>query len=726
MSARRADMISAELDEARASGASVTQQLEASQQRTAAYENKCRGLESRVAELQDIGLSAKAVRLENELERSKADARDGQLKAHDLRAELERERADRALDAAGYRRTKEDMEKVSLHLQDANNKLVDALASDDRQKRLVLDLRAQVAEHTSRCDDLETRAAAERHRAKQAMTEKSQHQERLSQLESDHVKLQRTLQDREDVLTGEQARWASEKESAGRRYTDLEEQLKAAVAEARERELLHGDARRATEARFQYKVESLDTQYVQLQKEYENMHGLLLRVQQENKDLTGRIDAQRIDAKDSAFHLSEALKASDERMHTAAVRSRAELTEANDRERTLQQRLVTMMDSFVNTQEAMQSQMDRLRKLTGHVSGDCELMRKQTEALRARCDTASESIAQPLAAFSNETKGTLLRLANRGVGLQNELEDARDQLVATSLQRDTEHGKCIMQAEEIDRLKYDMGQAAAQRAEEMNHTTERLRASGSELTTAQTLVVELEARVGQYIDQLTAANGQNAQLQEQCQQTREALRDAKDSHQREYDDIKRRLDQSDKVSREARAVQEEMGSELHSALRQLEMESQRNGAHAQERAELERAHADAETRIRRADQVHASKVKQLKDELHTLHEQLETTQQLYGKVRDGRDMLREELGEMKAEMTLYHKNVQAGIKVVEKGPMSGSPRGYGGSPSAGSSSSPKKGDDDDDSKVDSPNSGKSEDSFTIDDIRAEFEGFDGF
>ena len=105
-------------------------------------------------------------------------------------------------------------------------------------------------------------------------------------------------------------------------------------------------------------------------------------------------------------------------------------------------------------------------------------------------------------------------------------------------------------------------------------------------------------------------------------------------------------------------------------------------------------------------------------ELHTLHEQLETTQQLYGKVRDGRDMLREELGEMKAEMSLYHKSVQAGIKVVEKGPSSSS--------ASLSESRPARGDGEDDSKVDSPNSGKSEDSFTIDEIRAEFEGFDGF
>ena len=211
----------------------------------------------------------------------------------------------------------------------------------------------------------------------------------------------------------EQAKYANEKESARAQHDDLKAQLKAAVAEARERELLHGDARRSTEARFQYKIESLDAQYVQLQKEYENMHSLLLRVQKENKTLTERIDAQRNEAKDSASRLSEELKASDERLHTAAVKSRAELAEAKDRERALQERIVSMMRSFVNTQEAMQSQIDRLRKMTGHISGNCNSMRKQTDALRSRCETASEAITQPLAAFSNEMKGAFLRRKQR-------------------------------------------------------------------------------------------------------------------------------------------------------------------------------------------------------------------------------------------------------------------------------------------------------------------------
>merc|ERR1712185_15476 len=120
-------MIASEMDSSRASSSSLTQQLEASLHRIDAYEKKCRGLESRVADLQDVGLSAKAARLENEVERARTSARDDQLKVRDLRAELERERADRALDAAGHRRAREEMEQMSLRLQDANNKLVDVM-----------------------------------------------------------------------------------------------------------------------------------------------------------------------------------------------------------------------------------------------------------------------------------------------------------------------------------------------------------------------------------------------------------------------------------------------------------------------------------------------------------------------------------------------------------------------------------------------------------------------
>ena len=72
---------------------------------------------------------------------------------------------------------------------------------------------------------------------------------------------------------------------------------------------------------------------------------------------------------------------------------------------------------------------------------------------------------------------------------------------------------------------------------------------------------------------------------------------------------------------------------------------------------------------------------------------------------------------MKSELSLYHKNIQAGIS-VEKGPSS--LENYEGSNEGHNISTP------DDDKGDSPNSGGSNGSFSIDDIRAEFEGFDGF
>ena len=96
------------------------------------------------------------------------------------------------------------------------------------------------------------------------------------------------------------------------------------------------------------------------------------------------------------------------------------------------------------------------------------------------------------------------------------------------------------------------------------------------------------------------------------------------------------------------------------------------------------------------------------------HEQLETTQQLYGKVVEARDMMREENKELKAEMAAYHQNLQDNIKVD-----GASSTFTVSSPNV----SPAKGTESD-KKVDSPASGSGEDgSFSIEDIRAEFEGF---
>ena len=106
----------------------MSQQMDSLQKRNDDLHKKCRALETRVTELQDIGLSAKAARLENALERAKADLRDQSLRSQDLQAELERERADRSLDQAGHNRTREEMEKMSTRLKDAKSKLADVLA----------------------------------------------------------------------------------------------------------------------------------------------------------------------------------------------------------------------------------------------------------------------------------------------------------------------------------------------------------------------------------------------------------------------------------------------------------------------------------------------------------------------------------------------------------------------------------------------------------------------
>lgn len=618
MGARRVDMVEAELEEAHATDASLRNEIDVLKRKNSVLETKCNKLEDRLIDLQDIGLHQKAKRLESELARAKASMRDESLRCHDLEAELQRQKADRQLDSDQHQRALTEIETLTGELRATKNKLTDAMSSEYHHKTLIEDLRNQIVEHTSRADRFQT--AFEEEKQKTETSEHSQgiYKSQVAELETMNARLRQKLQEKDMKLAEQVASSTADKESAASRYKDLEGRLRTIVAEAREREIYQGDVKRATEARFQHKVESLDTQYVQLQNEYESMHELLLKVQNENTELTHRIDTIRKKYKEKEIEVSKAATACDERIYTEGVKYRAKIQKAEDRARDLQERLVGMMKSFVNAHEAMQSQLDRLRTMSGSVQEDCQSIRRETDAFHSKCMSASESITQPLIAYSSETKSIFLRLCNKAALLENNLEDSRDELVAAKLHIDTERGQLIMANESINHLKHEITGLQQARKDEEAHTAERLRASASECSTAQNLVEELETRVTKYIDQLTAANGQNAQLQKQCQELRNELQDAKDQHQNEYDAIKEMLETSEKSVRSARASQDELASELNSALRQLEMENQRAAEYQNEKSAMERVRLEADRRVQMSEQAYIHKIKGLKDELHAL------------------------------------------------------------------------------------------------------------
>ena len=150
MGSRRVDMIEAELEEARASDASLKSEIEVLKRKNRALNDKSNNLENRITDLQDVGLHQKVQRLEAELDRAKASIREETLKCHDLEAELQRQKADRQLESDQYQRGRSKIETLAGELRSTKNKLADMMSTEYHHQNMISDLRNQVAEQTSR------------------------------------------------------------------------------------------------------------------------------------------------------------------------------------------------------------------------------------------------------------------------------------------------------------------------------------------------------------------------------------------------------------------------------------------------------------------------------------------------------------------------------------------------------------------------------------------------
>jgi hypothetical protein len=94
----------------------------------------------------------------------------------------------------------------------------------------------------------------------------------------------------------------------------------------------------------------------------------------------------------------------------------------------LQERLVEFCESAVANHEAMQTQVDRLRVMCGHVQGDCDGLRLATKTTRSKIESVQQSLDQPIVHFSNECKHRMAKLVDDIQKCHAELEDAKDQV----------------------------------------------------------------------------------------------------------------------------------------------------------------------------------------------------------------------------------------------------------------------------------------------------------
>lgn len=428
VSDQRADLIENELEEFRMRNTDLENRYSRVEADNQSLNIEVKDLSQRLNEFNNSGLPAHLERVENELQETTAKLHQENVLRSDVENRLEREVADRANEQLKHQHTMNEMESLVKKMNAAHDKIAEMSSGEDRQRRIAEELRLQIQEQSSRIDELEGELQQEKYRVGQLTTENKNLHGQVTDATTEVSRIMQQNADREAQNAAENMRRTKEIESLQAYGQAKERELHTAIEEKRSLELMHVDEQRAIEAQHQHKLEAADTRYVQLQREYENMHKLLMRVQQENKSLTERLENQRKDSKDRMQQLTDALSAADERAHTMVVKHVAELNVSKDEIRTLQERLVEFCESALTNHEAMQTQVDRLRTMCGHVQGDCDILKQATYTTKSRVETVQQSLQQPIINFSNECKHRIGQLIQESERNRAELEDAKDQV----------------------------------------------------------------------------------------------------------------------------------------------------------------------------------------------------------------------------------------------------------------------------------------------------------
>jgi len=258
--------------------------------------NQVADLTQRLEEWQDSGLPVRLERLENDLHETNVKLSQENILRGDVEVRLQREITERATEQAGHTRAVHEAEALLSKLNATQDRVADIVAAEERQRRMNEDLKHQIQDYASRTDELEGATQSERYRANQLTDENQELRSQVHDLSAEVSRLRQQTKDHVVQSEAEMGQRMAEQE-AMQAYRDQKERERTSfVEEKRNMELAHSDEVRVLEAQSQYKLEQADTRYVQLQREYENMHELLMRVQQENKSLTSRLESQRGDA----------------------------------------------------------------------------------------------------------------------------------------------------------------------------------------------------------------------------------------------------------------------------------------------------------------------------------------------------------------------------------------------------------------------------------------------
>eukprot|EP00505_MAST-04D_sp_SCG-Rhode-Island_P002840 Stramenopile-MAST_4_protein_2840 len=496
-------------------------------------------------------------------------------------------------------------------------------------------------------------------REQDAYTQRDAWGNRCQQTEVSLTKLRQTFDDHQRNATAARQTYLNDRIAYENQLQSVRTEMQGAAQDAHDKSMAYSKNLKEAQDDYREKLSRMDDQYVSLQNEYTTLNKVLEKVQKDKSMKMEEFEEERRIFRDRLHEVSEMRQVEAEVSHENETRHKVERARLVDEIARMEEELLSVVNAYNIELGVVKGHVETLRRHSLDVQEELNSVQTKNKTMAQRMKLFHEQLWKPVETYAERLKTGLQKVQDENTSLKSRLEDAKDQLSTSLLQRDDEHGQLIMAQDAIGRLQHQLAATRSRLESEVGQVEDRCRKAEGDARASAKLRSDMENRLHAKMEEVERANRQNTKLQLERQHLYDDLTKAQNNLARGINDEKEKVNSLAGENRLLEQTLQDTRRELALMQRDHKQTIQRVEALVSERASLHEQNTQLHSRLQAQEGQHIRNTKSLKSELAKLHDQMNRTRGLYDEVKHARDHLREDNGNLKAEMERIHRQQQS-------------------------------------------------------------------
>jgi chromosome segregation ATPase len=586
-----------------------------------------RMLEQKSAEIQHLTDAKEVASGEvNELKR-------GMLKETSAarRAQTEKSRAE-----AELHRIKDQSQRQEAHeheLQTMIDRLRDALGKSEKE-----------------VDRLRVNASANKRKEEDITQQAQAIAKRCHQSEQSLANVRNQFEEHQEKMSEMRQTYLNEKINYENQLETMRNEVQDAIQAGHESSMMNSRQLKQAQDDYREKLDRMDNQYISLQNEYTTLNQVLEKVQKDKTMKLEEFEEERRVFREKLHELTELRQIEAEVAHENETRHKVERARLVDEIARMEEELQGVLSSYGGELAHIKSSLAGLARGCKEYQTDFNEVVGKVKSMASRVNMFSDQVWKPIEKYSSMLKNGLQKVQQENVLLRSRLEDTKDQLATSMLQRDDEHGQLIMTQDTIGRLQHQLAALRSRLESEVSQAEEKARKADGNARASAKLRNDMEARLHAKMQEVEKTNRTNTTLQLDRQHLYDDLAKSQSQLTRSLNEEKEKYNQLSTNLRRCEQKLQDTQRELALVQRDYKTTATRADMLAGDRSNMQEAIVKLKTHVKNQEGQHVRNTKSLKSELSKLHEQMGRTRELYQQAKQARDHLREDNINLKTEM----------------------------------------------------------------------------